>query len=148
MRWRPSEPIVISIDRSGQLRSVAVLAVEPMPKSLVSRLTQEEELHVPHLVDFEFFNVLRGLFLARKITEDRTTAPLDDLGLLPLIRYGHAPLRNRIWELRTNLSAYDATYSPRRGTRRAPHLRRRNRGSFHRTSGEGRAVHPRKSGRS
>jgi predicted nucleic acid-binding protein len=32
------------------------------------------------------------------------------LARVRLVRYPHAPLRERVWELRDDLSAYDATY--------------------------------------
>lgn len=35
---------------------------------------------------------------------------LRRFGELPIVRYPHTPLRDRIWELGDNLSAYDATY--------------------------------------
>ncbi len=40
----------------------------------------------------------------------RGAAALDDLSRLPLLRWPHTPLLPRIWVLRANLTAYDATY--------------------------------------
>jgi predicted nucleic acid-binding protein len=44
------------------------------------------------------------------ITDRRATEAVGDLASLRLLRYPHAPLRERVWEWRGNLSAYDATY--------------------------------------
>ena len=48
--------------------------------------------------------------LAGNITDERATAAASDLANTRLIRYPHAPLRARVWDLRHNLTAYDATY--------------------------------------
>jgi predicted nucleic acid-binding protein len=44
------------------------------------------------------------------LTDERGRQALDDLGDLPLDRYPHAVFLERIWELRHNLTAYDAAY--------------------------------------
>lgn len=89
---------------------VAVLAAEAPPAGLAMRLAQEDELHVPHLIDLEFLNVMRRLLLGGKLTEKKAAAARAELGLLPLVRYSHEPFRGRIWALRSNLTAYDAAY--------------------------------------
>lgn len=69
-----------------------------------------ETLHAPHLIDLEVAQVLRRFVLARELTESRGTEALDDLRDLPLTRYPHEPLLGRVWELRANVTAYDAAY--------------------------------------
>jgi predicted nucleic acid-binding protein len=64
----------------------------------------------PHLLDSEVVSVLRRLVLAGTLTEREGRAALDDFGDLHLERYGAGPLRPRMWELRHDVSAYDATY--------------------------------------
>jgi predicted nucleic acid-binding protein len=54
--------------------------------------------------------VLRGLIRDGKISDGRASEAVTDLASTRLIRYPHAPLRARVWELRDNLTAYDATY--------------------------------------
>lgn len=44
------------------------------------------------------------------ITDRRAGEAAADLANARLIRYPHAPLRARVWALRHNLTAYDATY--------------------------------------
>lgn len=67
-------------------------------------------LHAPHLVDPEVAQVTRRWTLRGDLTEARGGQLLDDLSRLPLERYAHRRLLPRIWELRANVSAYDATY--------------------------------------
>lgn len=67
-------------------------------------------LHVPHLADIEVAQVLRRYVLASEIDPQTATTALDDLRALDLRRHSHEPLLERIWDLRHNLTAYDAAY--------------------------------------
>jgi len=69
-----------------------------------------ETLHAPHLIDLEVAQVLRRYARDGLIDDQRARQALDDLAALPLIRYPHDVLIGRIWELRHNLTAYDAAY--------------------------------------
>jgi len=69
-----------------------------------------EKLAAPELIDLELTSVLRSLTRAKKLTVRRAVDALDDLGDLPLERAGHRHLIRRCWELRENLTAYDAAY--------------------------------------
>ena len=73
-------------------------------------LRQDEVLCAPHLLDIEVLQVLRRYAAAGELTESRGREALRDLADLPVVRYGHEPLLERIWRLRHSLSAYDATY--------------------------------------
>ncbi len=64
----------------------------------------------PDLVDVETVAVLRKSWLARTITERRFAAAVDDLADLALDRYPALPLMRRAFELRANVTAYDAAY--------------------------------------
>lgn len=70
----------------------------------------DEELAVPHLIDSEVTNALRQLVARRSLTESQATDALDGFGELALTRFPADWLRPRMWALRHNLSAYDATY--------------------------------------
>ena len=75
------------------------------------RLFQPEEtLHAPHLLDVEVAQVLRRYALAGDVETERCGAALEDLAALPLSRYPHDFLMSRVWDLRANMSAYDAVY--------------------------------------
>ena len=73
------------------------------------RLTAEQ-LVAPELIDLEVASVWRGALRGRHMTDDRAHQALADLSALPLARAPHAPLIRRIWELRDNISVYDAAY--------------------------------------
>jgi len=98
---------VIVVDTSAL---IARLAGRPVRDSLRSRLDAERELHVPHLIDVEYLNALRGLVLGGKLSADRAAESRRDYADLSLIRYAHTPLANRIWELRNTMTAYDASF--------------------------------------
>lgn len=69
-----------------------------------------ESLHAPHLLDVEVAQVLRRYVRDKAITARRAQEALEDLADMPLSRYPHDLLIPRIWELRANLTAYDAAY--------------------------------------
>ncbi|HEY9549103.1 MAG TPA: type II toxin-antitoxin system VapC family toxin [Kiloniellaceae bacterium] len=69
-----------------------------------------ETLHAPHLLDVEAAQVIRRYAAAGEIDPEQGRAALDDLADFPLRRYPHDFLLPRVWELRANLTAYDAVY--------------------------------------
>lgn len=71
---------------------------------------EQEPLHAPELIEPETLNALRRLAASSHISDDRATEAVSDLGRARVVRYPHAPLRERVWRLRDNLTAYDATY--------------------------------------
>jgi predicted nucleic acid-binding protein len=69
-----------------------------------------QDVSVPDLVDVEVVSVLRRRWLAKAISARRFAAAIDDLAVLPADRYPVLPFMPRAYELRANVSAYDATY--------------------------------------
>lgn len=69
-----------------------------------------QTIHAPHLIDGEVAQVLRRYAANGEINSERGLMALADLADLPLRRYPHDFLLPRIWDLRNNLTAYDATY--------------------------------------
>ncbi len=67
-------------------------------------------LVAPELIDLETASVVRRQFRAGKLSERRARLALADLMDLPLRREPHRPLLARCWELKDNLSVYDAAY--------------------------------------
>ena len=67
-------------------------------------------VHVPHLADIEVTQALRRYASAGDLAPDAAESALRDLRELDLERHAHEPLLTRVWELRRNLSAYDAVY--------------------------------------
>lgn len=83
----------------------------PRAASLASRvLHPDESLHAPHLIDLEVASVLRGLEARRLLSTADATRAISDLVGLDLARYAHDVLLPRVWQLRANLTAYDAAY--------------------------------------
>ena len=72
--------------------------------------SHRETLHAPHLIDLEVAQVLRRLVREAAISAHRAEQAVEDLLDLRIVRYPHFVLLPRIWQLRNNLSAYDAAY--------------------------------------
>ncbi|MFZ1484777.1 type II toxin-antitoxin system VapC family toxin [Nostocoides sp.] len=69
-----------------------------------------ETLAAPELVDLEIVSVLRRQDRAGRIDIRRANLALTDLAALPMHRAPHITLLARCWELRHNLTTYDAAY--------------------------------------
>ena len=78
---------------------------------LATRLADETEVvHVPHLIDLEIAQVLRR-YTRHEMLSARTGAlALERWRSLDVQRYSHEPFLDRIWQLRHNVTAYDAIY--------------------------------------
>ncbi|MGH9293896.1 MAG: type II toxin-antitoxin system VapC family toxin [Acidimicrobiales bacterium] len=98
---------MLVIDTSAAVE--ALVAREP-PPGLVERLASDGDLHAPHLIDVEVLHALRRLNLGGELSDDRAEDARFDFSELSLVRYPHAELGDRIWQLRRNLTAYDATF--------------------------------------
>lgn len=88
----------------------AGVIVELLANDLDPSRLGDEELAVPHLIDSEVTNVFRRLVVQAVLTERQGAAALEGFSQLGLTRFPADWLRPRMWELRHNLSAYDATY--------------------------------------
>lgn len=69
-----------------------------------------ERLAAPHIVDLEVASVWRRQVGAGHMDVRRASLALSDLSALPLHRAPHSELLPRCWELRDNLTTYDAVY--------------------------------------
>jgi predicted nucleic acid-binding protein len=69
-----------------------------------------ERLALPELADLEVASVLRRQLRLGALDARRAGLALDDLAALPARRVPHRPLLARCWELRDNLTVYDAAY--------------------------------------
>lgn len=69
-----------------------------------------ERLVAPELIDLELASAWRRAARAGRLGPRRAGQALSDLADLPLARASHQPLMSRIWELRDNLTPYDAAY--------------------------------------
>jgi predicted nucleic acid-binding protein len=88
--------------------SAAVLAL--LNDGDARRSLAGETVAVPHLVDAEVAHALRAQVLRERVAVDDARAALARWARLGLRRFAVVALLPRIWDLRDNLSAYDATY--------------------------------------
>jgi predicted nucleic acid-binding protein len=99
---------MIVVDASALLE---VLLRMSAAKAVEDRLfAPRQTLHAPHLLDLEVAQVIRRYAANGEIDGERGREALADLADLPLRRYPHDFLLPRIWDLRSNLTAYDAAY--------------------------------------
>lgn len=68
------------------------------------------DLHAPQLLDVEVLSAFRRVLASAQTSPARAEEGIADLLDLPIERYPHDALVPRMWQLRENFSAYDATY--------------------------------------
>lgn len=73
-------------------------------------LTTSSTLHAPELIDLEIAQVLRRSTANGTLEPRRAELAFSDLTTLAIVRYPHHPLLPKIWQLRHNVTAYDAAY--------------------------------------
>jgi predicted nucleic acid-binding protein len=98
---------VLIVDTSAALS--ALTASDPAP-GLVERLAEDGDLHAPHLIDTEILHALRRMTMNGELSDERAADARTDFAELSLTRYPQQPLSDRVWTLRHNLTAYDATF--------------------------------------
>ena len=99
---------MVVIDASA---AVALITNQlPQAPRLRLRLAGTEGMHAPHLLDVEVLHVLRRQVFRGDVSEATAALAVGTLSQMRLTRYSHELLRGRIWELRGNLTAYDAAY--------------------------------------
>jgi predicted nucleic acid-binding protein len=94
---------MIVVDASAALSGL--LNAGPARRALAA-----EQLHAPHLVDPEVANGLRRATGSQQLDARAAWTALSTWRRLGMTRYAVFPLLDRIWELRGNLSAYNASY--------------------------------------
>lgn len=98
---------VLVVDTSAILAALAAHDADP---KLITLIGEDGDLHAPHLIDTEVLHALRRMTMSGVIADDRATDVRRDFAELALVRYPHEPLNDRVWKLRHNLTAYDATF--------------------------------------
>jgi len=99
---------VIVLDASVVVAALLRLPTTAAVETLL--FSPGESLHAPHLIDIEVTHALRTYTARGQVDSERGRIMLQYLVDLPLIRYPHERLLPRVWELRNNLTAYDAVY--------------------------------------
>jgi predicted nucleic acid-binding protein len=99
---------VIVLDASAV---VELLLGTPAGIAVMGRISRPgESLHAPHVMDVEVAQVLRRFNRSGAVDDTRGREALEDLADLDIDRCPHEPLLARVWDLRANLTAYDAVY--------------------------------------
>jgi predicted nucleic acid-binding protein len=99
---------VIVLDASAAVDWLLQTAAAQRIESRI--FSRNPSLHAPELLDLEVAQVLRRLVREGTLPTSRAAAAIQDLLDLRITRYPHSLLLPRIWQLRHNLSAYDAAY--------------------------------------
>jgi predicted nucleic acid-binding protein len=73
-------------------------------------LLTAEVVAAPHLMPVEAANILRRAALAGEISDDVASLAHRDLLGLRVELFPYEPFAARVWELRANITAYDAWY--------------------------------------
>jgi len=69
-----------------------------------------DPLHCPALVELEALSALRGMERGGRIERRHAQQAVTALGEMRMVLYPHGWLLDRVWSLRHNLTAYDASY--------------------------------------
>lgn len=83
-------------------------------------LLTSDSLAAPHLLTAEASNILRRSVLARAISAEQASLAYSDLLDLRVELFPYAPFATRIWDLRSNVTCYDAWYVALAETLSAP----------------------------
>ncbi|MEU9831098.1 type II toxin-antitoxin system VapC family toxin [Streptosporangium sp. NPDC048047] len=91
---------------------IEALTMDPLEiPDLVERLGGVEWMSAPYLIDYEVHNVLRKMTLRGDIDEEFATESRRAYRSLRLSRHAMTEeMSDRVWELRHNVSSYDASY--------------------------------------
>lgn len=92
--------------------SVVIAAlIDPGPVGgWAESLLMSGPLAAPHLMPVEAANILRRSALAGDISADVASLAHEELVSLRIELFPYAPCASRVWELRSNLTSYDAWY--------------------------------------
>lgn len=89
---------------------VAALADSGPDGRWAERMLGSDDLAAPHLMPVEVANILRRSADAGEISVDAASLAHGDLLSLRVELFPYEPFASRVWELRQNLTAYDAWY--------------------------------------
>jgi len=87
-----------------------VLLARPQAGAVRIALAPHPELHVPEHFHVELLSVLRRYAIRRELSERRASEALAGLADLRALTYPVIELADAIWDLRAELTAYDAAY--------------------------------------
>ena len=89
---------------------VAALVDTGRDGTWAERILSSDDLAAPHLMPAEVANILRRAALAGEISDDAASLAHGDLTSLRVALFPFELFAGRVWELRRNLTSYDAWY--------------------------------------
>jgi predicted nucleic acid-binding protein len=99
--------VTVVVDASA---AVALLVDAGPDGAWAEQVLAREQLIAPHLMPVEAANILRRAAARGEISADAAALAHADLLALSIDLYPYEPFAPRVWELRENLTAYDAWY--------------------------------------
>jgi predicted nucleic acid-binding protein len=99
--------VSVVIDASG----VVAALIDVGPHGIwAEQVIETAPLHAPELIRVEVTNILRRLERAKQISTAEANAAHEDFMQLHIELFSFEPFSDRIWELRHNITSYDAWY--------------------------------------
>ncbi len=95
----------VVVDSSAVIHALLGLGTRELLGVLVSG-----EAVAPHLIDLEVLHSLRNSAVQARASEADLREAVAIYASFHIERFSHVLLLNRIWELRKNVTAYDASY--------------------------------------
>ena len=89
---------------------VSALGDDGVDGDVARRRLRGEELVAPHLVDAEVVSAWRRIASEGNLAGRRASLAIADLRALRIERVPHGQLLDRCWQLRENITVYDALY--------------------------------------
>lgn len=83
---------------------------DPRRAMVAERLAAGNALFAPAHLDAEVLSALRGMARGNPVLDRAVPSALAHLAGFPIRRLPLAPMLQRMWELRSNMTAYDAAY--------------------------------------
>ncbi len=100
----------VSVDLSTSSGVAPADDIADPPRDTLAERLEGKSLHAPHLIDVEFLHVMRRMVACGQLAPARAVVVRADFSGLRITRYPHALLLDRMWELRDNLIACDASF--------------------------------------
>lgn len=89
----------------------ALTSAAPLGEASRERITTTRHWHAPAVFPAEVLAAVRGLLLGGQLTRPRAEMTRRRLSRTRVVLHPFAPFEERVWELRDNLTVYDAWYA-------------------------------------
>ncbi len=88
----------------------ALVGADDLGAAALGRLRDEHNPAAPQILKAETVSAIRSMAHRGDISESRARAALDQVRRLAVATYAIEPMMDRIWEMRSSVSVYDAWY--------------------------------------